>query len=291
MTQPFAEGWSSEVMHEHGSAFSLKVTAKLDSVQSPYQLIEIYDTATYGKLMVIDGSNMVTTRDNFLYHEVLAHTALFTHPDPRRVLIIGGGDCGTLREVLKHPNVEKVWQIDIDEMVTRMSEKYFPELCESNHDPRANILFADGIEWIKNCEPGSIDVIIVDCTDPVGPAVGLFASDFYRDCFRALGPRGLLMQQSESPLYHTHSVIRKMHEDLTIAGATSSHTVPFPQPIYPTGWWSCTMASQELDVTSFRIEDSAEKPFRTEYYNAEIHAASLAVPEFLRRSLDMGEDD
>lgn len=290
MTQPFAAGWSSEVMHEHGSTFSLKVTAKLDSVQSKYQLIEIYDTETYGKLMVIDGSNMVTTRDNFLYHEMLAHTALFTHPDPRRVLIIGGGDCGTLREVLKHPTVEKVWQIDIDEMVTRMSEKYFPELCESNNDPRANIMFADGIQWIKDCEAGSLDVIIVDCTDPVGPAVGLFAEDFYRDCLRALGSKGLLMQQSESPLYHTNTIIKQMHIDLSNAGAGSSHTVPFPQPIYPTGWWSCTMASQDLDVTSFRIEDSAEKPFRTEYYNAEIHAAALAVPEFMRRALGMGDD-
>lgn len=290
MTQPFAEGWFSEVMHQHGSAFSLKVTAKLETVQSEYQLIEIFDTEHWGKLMVIDGSNMITTRDNFLYHEMLAHTALFTHPNPRRVLIIGGGDCGTLREVLKHDSVEQVWQIDIDEMVTRMSEKYFPELCASNSDPRAHILFDDGIQWIKNCQPGTLDVIIIDCTDPVGPAVGLFAADFYRDCMKALAPRGLIMQQSESPLLHTSSVIRQMHEDMAEAGASSSHTVPFPQPIYPTGWWSCTMAGKECDVTSFRIEDSAEKPFRTEYYNAEIHAAGLAVPEFLRRALGMADD-
>ena len=289
MTHPLADGWFTEVFDQEGSAFSLKVKAKIDSAQSEFQTIDIYDTETFGKLMVIDGCTMVSTRENFVYHEMMSHVALFTHPNPKRVAIIGGGDCGTLREVLKHPGVEQATQVDIDELVTRMSEKHFPELCESNDDPRANILFADGIQWVKDCAPESLDIIIIDSTDPVGPAEGLFAVDFYKDCFKALAPNGIVVQQSESPLFHTESIIKKIHEDMAVAGASSSHTVPFPQVIYPSGWWSCTLASKGGDATSFRIEDAANKAFRTEYYNAEIHAAGLALPEFMRRALGISD--
>lgn len=289
MTQALADGWFTEIFDQQGSAFSLKVREKLETVKSEFQTIDIYDTETFGKLMVIDGCTMVSSRENFIYHEMMSHPALFTHATPKRVAIIGGGDCGTLREVLKHPGVEQVWQIDIDEMVTRMSEKYFPELCESNQDPRATLCFDDGIRWIQNCEPESLDIIIIDSTDPVGPAEGLFAVDFYRDCFNALAENGILVQQSESPLYHSQSIIRKIHEDMGTAGATSSHTIPFPQTIYPSGWWSCTLATKGGDLGSFRIEDAATKSFQTEYYNAEIHAAGMALPEFMRRAL--GIDD
>ena len=289
MTQPLQNGWFTEVFDQQGSAFSLKITEKLDSVKSDFQTIDIYQTETFGKLMVIDGCTMVSTRENFVYHEMMSHVALFAHPAPKRVAIIGGGDCGTLREVLKHDGVEQAWQIDIDEQVTRMAEKHFPELCESNNDPRANILFDDGIKWIKDCEPESLDVIIIDSTDPVGPAEGLFAVEFYQDCFKALSPEGIVVQQSESPLYHSKSIIRKIHIDMAEAGATSSHTMPFPQVIYPSGWWSCTLASKGGDATSFRIEDAANKSFRTEYYNAEMHAAGLALPEFMRRDLELAD--
>ncbi|ASP38159.1 spermidine synthase [Bacterioplanes sanyensis] len=287
MTHPLADGWFTEIFDQQGSAFSLKVTAHLEQVTSEFQTIDMYDTETFGKLMVIDGCTMVSSRENFVYHEMMAHVPLFSHPNPKRVAIIGGGDCGTLREVLKHPSVEVAYQIDIDEQVTRMAEKYFPELCESNADPRAQILFADGIDWIKQREAGSLDVIIIDSTDPVGPAEGLFAVDFYQDCMRALDQQGVVVQQSESPLYHSDSIIKKIHTDMASAGASTSHTFPFPQVIYPSGWWSCTLASKGGDATVFRIEDAASKSFRTQYYNAEIHAAALALPEFMKRALQL----
>jgi len=290
MTSSLENNWFSEAFESEGSAFSLKIKRKLDSVQSDFQLIDIYETETFGNLMVIDGCTMVSTRDNFVYHEMMSHVPLFAHPDPKKVAIIGGGDCGTLREVLKHPSVEQAWQIDIDEQVTRMSEKYFPELCESNDDPRANILFDDGINWVKNAEPESLDIIIIDSTDPVGPAEGLFAVDFYRDCYKALKPNGIVVQQSESPLYHTNSIIKKIYQDMAEVGFTSAHTFQFPQVIYPSGWWSCTLASKGGEATDFRIEESANKEFRTEYYNANIHAAGLALPEFMQRELFDEED-
>ncbi len=133
--------WFYENFEHSGSAIGFRVAGKLDEVQSPFQKIEIWETTDWGNLMVIDGAIMLTTRDNFLYHEMMAHPVLFTHSNPKRVVIIGGGDCGTLREVLKHKEVEQAVQVDIDEQVTRMAEKYFPELCESNGDPSAQMLF------------------------------------------------------------------------------------------------------------------------------------------------------
>src|SRR5690606_10220828 len=125
-----ASDWLHEQFEPTGSSIGFRVTRKLDEVQSPFQKIEVWESTDWGNVMLIDGAMMVTTRDNFLYHEMMSHPALFTHPDPRRVVIIGGGDCGTLREVLRHPGVESAVQCDIDEQVTRMAEKYFPELCE-----------------------------------------------------------------------------------------------------------------------------------------------------------------
>ncbi len=279
---PINDRWFTEVWSQEGSAFSLEVTAKLHEEQSEFQKIEIFETRHWGRLMVLDGCYMVTDRDNFLYHEMMTHPALFTHPDPKKVLVIGGGDCGTLREVLKHPNVEQAWQVEIDERVTRLSEQYFPTLCESNNDPRASLLFEDGIAWIKNCEPGELDLIIVDSTDPVGPAAGLFNREFFGHCLRALGEDGLLVQQSESPLFHTESLIKEMYGEMKAAGFRNLQTLPFPQPIYPSGWWSCTMASQGVSVTSFREEDAAAKSFETRYYNAGLHKGALALPEFMK---------
>jgi spermidine synthase len=286
MTIPSIENdtpWFTEVSTQTGSAFSLRVRRKLHQEQSPYQLIEIWETTDFGNLMTIDGFVMLTSRDNFLYHEMMSHPALFTHPDPKRVVIIGGGDCGTLREVLRHPGVEHALQVDIDERVTRLSEQYFPELCESNQDPRAELYFGDGIQWMKDAEPGSVDLVIVDSTDPIGPAEGLFSEAFYRDCHRALGENGLVVQQSESPLLHYESIIRPMHKAMRDAGFSDSITLQFPQPVYPSGWWTATLAGKR-PVGEFREADAQAKPFPTRYYNAAIHRGALAQPEFFLHS-------
>jgi spermidine synthase len=276
--------WFTEIVEDEGSAFSLKVTEKLHEEQTPYQLIQVYATQGFGNLMVIDGFVMLTSRDNFLYHEMMSHPALFTHADPRRVCIIGGGDCGTLREVLRHPGVESVVQIDIDEGVTRAAECFFPELTAANRDPRARLLFEDGIRWVQDAEPGGLDLIIVDSTDPVGPAVGLFGGDFYLDCARALAPDGILVQQSESPLYHMH-ILTDMHIFMRRAGFDNTRSLFFPQTVYPSGWMTATMARRGGSLEQFRIEDVRHRPFETQYYNAEIHQAALAQPEFFRRAL------
>ena len=280
MTQPT---WMYENFEPTGSAIGYRITAKLDEVQSPFQKIEIYDSTDWGKLMLIDGAMMLTTRDNFLYHEMMSHPALFTHANPRNVVIIGGGDCGTLREVLRHPGVASAVQCDIDEQVTRMAEKHFPELCESNGDARATLMFDDGVAYMANCAPGSVDIVIVDSTDPVGPAEGLFNKAFYESCFRALRDDGILVQQSESPLALLE-LIREMRAEMGKAGFTSFKTLPFPQPCYPTGWWSCTLA-RKGDGFEFREADARAKGFDTRYYSADIHRGALATPPFVAAAL------
>jgi spermidine synthase len=275
--------WFTEQHEGAGSAFSLKITGKLSDVQSEYQHIEMFDTTDWGKLMIIDGCTMVSTRDNFLYHEMMSHPVLFSHKAPRRVAIIGGGDCGTLREVLKHPEVERAVQIDIDEQVTRASEKYFPELCESNDDPRAELLWIDGIDWIKKAPAGSLDVIIVDSTDPIGPGEVLFTPDFYRACHNALADGGMVVQQSESPLLHME-ILEKMYHSLVTAGFANARTLFFPQPLYPSGWWSATIGCKGGCLDDFREADAEQRGFDTQYYNAAIHRAAFAEPEFFRKA-------
>jgi len=277
------DNWFTEMDSPKGSAFSLHVEAKLYEEQTPFQHIAIYRTAEFGNLMVLDDIIMLTARDNFIYHEMIVHPVLFTHQKPRQVVIIGGGDCGTLREVLKHPEIEQVTQIEIDERVTRLSEQYFPELCESNIDPRVKFCFEDGIKWIINAPENSIDVIIVDSSEPLGPGEGLFTANFYRNCRSALKPDGLLVHQSESPLLHL-PLLQSMHQAMREAGFEKTRSIQFPICVYPSGWWTATLAGS-VDITQFRENDARNQSFKTRYYNADIQKAGFVLPNFLAEAL------
>ena len=285
--KPFVnKDWFTEVASEAGSAFSLGIRRKVHEERTEFQKIEVWETTHWGNLMAIDGFVMLSTRDNFLYHEMMAHVPMFTHLDPRHVLIIGGGDCGTLREVLRHETVEKAWQVDIDEGVTRASERFFPELCESNGDPRAELHFADGIQWVRDGEAESVDLVIVDSTDPIGPAKGLFTEAFYKDCLKMLRPGGLIVQQSESPLLHLR-ILKEMHKAMRDAGYADARSYQFPQPVYPSGWWSATMARKGRAIDSFRESGALAAPekFGTKYYTADVHKAAFARPAFFEREI------
>ncbi len=276
--------WFTEIHQDAGSAFSLRIRRKLADERTPYQHIEVFETTDFGNFMVIDGCTMVTARENFVYHEMMTHPVLYTHAAPRDVLIIGGGDCGTLREVLRHPEVASAVQVEIDERVTRLAEQYFPELCELNHDPRATLIFGDGIQWVKDAPASSLDVVIIDSTDPVGPAEGLFSRPFYADCLRVLRAGGMIVQQSESPLLHL-KILRDMHSAMRDAGYADVRTLHFPQMIYPSGWWSATVARKGEKIEGLREVDVAARPFETKYYNADIHRAAFVLPTFLREAL------
>lgn len=273
------QDWFSEIYAPEGTAFSLKIKQRCHEEKTKYQKIEILETESFGHLMVIDGCIMLTQRDNFIYHEMISHPALFSHPSPEKILIIGGGDCGTLKEVLKHDSVTSVQQIEIDERVTQLSEQYFPELCESNSDPRAELMYIDGIKWVQDAPANSYDIIIIDSTDPVGPAVGLFSQSFYQQCHRILKSDGLLVQQSESPLFHM-PLLKDIHSAMRGADYVDALSVFFPQCSYPSGWWSVTIACKDNVLGSFREEDVDNKSFETTYYNSAIHKAALAAPAF-----------
>ena len=277
--------WFTEISDRDGSAFSLRINKKLDEKQSPFQKVEMFETTDFGNLMIIDGCTMVSSRENFFYHEMISHPALLAHPNPKNVVIIGGGDCGTLREVLKHPSVETVTQIDIDEVVTQMSLKYFPELCESNNDPRATVMFDDGIKYMREAAGESIDVVIVDGTDPVGPGEGLFNHAFYTSCLNALHTGGILVQQSESPLMHMPLLV-EMREAMLSVGFNDLQTLPFPQPIYPSGLWSVTLARKSEAFNGFREDGAAIIAEHSEYYNGGIHHGALATPNYMKRAFD-----
>ena len=273
---PANEKWFTEVCKEAGSAVSWRVETHLAHETTDYQTIDIYRTSDWGNLMVIDGFVMLTTRDNFLYHEMLTHPALFSHPNPETVVIIGGGDCGTLREVLGHFTVKRCTQVEIDEQVTRLAEEHFPELCERNNDPRATLLFNDGLAYIKHVAPASVDVIIVDSTDPIGPAEGLFGPGFVADCFAALADGGILVQQSESPLLHQR-LIAGVRDNMAKAGFDAIRTLGFPQPCYPSGWWSATQARKGGTIEPVDPERFDHSGIQTRYFNPAVHAGALAT--------------
>ncbi len=273
--------WFTEVCDEAGSAFSLRVTKKLHTERSRYQTIEVYATSHFGNLLVLDGFVMLSARDNFVYHEMMSHPAMYTHPHPKRVLVIGGGDCGCLGEVLKHSEVIAAELVELDERVTRVSERFFPELCAANDDPRASLHFTDGVEWVARADPDAYDVIIVDSTDPIGQTARLFQAPFYVSCRRALGDAGVLIVQSESPLIHTE-LIHSIRAEMGNAGFQRMSTLYFPQCTYPSGWWSATLAGGQRAHTEFREPQAREKSFATRYYNADIHRAALAQPNFMQ---------
>ena len=279
------DDWFSEKCVESGSAFSLSIDEKLHEEQTPYQKIEIYSTNGFGKLMVIDGFVMLTERDNFIYHEMLTHPALFSHANPENILIVGGGDCGSLREICKHACVQNIIQVEIDPRVTDLSLKYFSELCEKNDDPRVELVFNDAIEWVKNARSKSIDLIIVDSTDPIGPAEGLFSTPFYKDCMRILKTDGLLVQQSESPLLHLEDIIHPMHSCMIQAGFSNTQLLNLPVASYPSGWWSATIATKTESIDFAREYEASTLGFETKYYNHAIHLSCFAAPEFVLKKL------
>ena len=282
MAQTSFTNWFEEAFGDEGTKFGLAVRECLHEEQSAFQKLQIFATETFGNLLVLDGCVMLTTRDNFIYHEMLTHPALFLHPKPSRVVVVGGGDCGALLEVLKHPDVTSAVQVEIDERVTRLSEQYFPELCTINNDHRAEFVFDDAAAWIQAQPDESIDVLIIDSTDPVGPAEQLFGPQFLAQAFRTLSNDGIIVQQSESPLLHHNTIMHDLRSKLSTAGFKNPRPMLFPQPVYPTGWWSATIATKAVQPHIFREQVYAHRAFQTRYYNRDIHYACFATPEFMQ---------
>lgn len=266
--------WFVEAAPQAGCSIGLRIRRKLDTLVSPFQKIEIFETEDFGKLMAIDGCIMLTERDHFIYHEMLVHPALCTHPEPRHIVIVGGGDGGTLTETVKHAGVQEVVQVEIDRAVTELSLRHFPEFVPAQKDPRIRLVFEDAIRWIERAAEASIDVLLIDSTDPIGPAEGLFEEAFYATCRSRLRPDGILALQSESPFLYPH-LVQGIQAKLAAAGFVNRRLLPFPQPTYPAGFWSVTLASAETPLDRFRAEAPAALGPKPRYYSAALHQSLI----------------
>ena len=270
----------SEIYPEISGAFSFTVTKILTEVRSPFQKIQVVESSHLGRVLLIDDLIMLTERDEFIYHEMIAHVPLFTHPGPENILIIGGGDGGSVRECLKHPPVKQIDLVDIDEMVTRACLKYLPAVAGRIFSEKVRCRFEDGVKLVQETTD-RYDLIIIDSTDPISVGEGLFTREFYRNCFNILNADGILVAQSETPAY--------MPE--TVAGISAKLKAVFPSvqfyqahiPTYPSGHWLFAFASKKYDA----LRDFREKAYRRfadplRYYNAEIHRGAFALPNFVK---------
>lgn len=257
----------------------LRVNAVLWREKTPYQELTVLDTEAYGRMLVLDGAIQTTSADEFVYHEMIAHVPLASHPHPKRVAVIGGGDGGVIREILKHPTVEEAHLVEIDERVVEIARRFFPEISSGLQDERAHIHFVDGIEWIRQ-EKG-LDVVIVDSTDPVGPATGLFTPEFYATVAEALGPDGILVAQSESPFLEPDIVRR------AFGGVRSAFPVAAlylaAVPTYPSGLWSFAFGAKS-GLPGILADPG--RVISARYWTPEVHRAAFQLPKFVQDLLE-----
>jgi spermidine synthase len=281
-TDPRLQGdWFFEV-DSLGFLQGLRVKGRLAQVQSPFQHLEVFDTDAMGRVLVLDGALQTSDRDEFMYHEMLVHVPLMTHPDPGEVLIIGGGDGGTLRRVLEHSGTRPT-QVEIDAAVVEACKRHMPGISRGAYDdPRTRLVIGDGVQYMRD-NPAQFDVVIVDSTDPVGPAVQLFEAPFYRDVERSLTADGLMVAQSNSPLV--------MMDELRAQVANLRQVFPIVRTYlgmvlgYPGSLWSYTIASKRHDPADVEVADVAARLTRdritTRYYSPAVHQSAFALPPFI----------
>lgn len=275
--------WYTE-FHTPNAGLKLKVKETLFVGRSDYQTIEVLDTYEYGRVLLLDGLVMTSDRDEYVYHEMITHPALYLHPNPQDVLIIGGGDGGVVREVVKHGGVKRVVLCEIDRLVIETCERFFPHIAsELKGNDRVSVVVDDGIRYMSG-HTSAFDILIVDSTDPIGPAEGLFRADFYKKCLAALRPDGILIAQSESPFYSIN-IIKEMRNNLNEAGFPVINFYIGFIPTYPSGLWSWVMASKKYDpLKDFdQIRFSAHR-INTKYFTDEIYRASFMLPAFFKEA-------
>ena len=256
---------------------ALKIKQTLYREQTPYHSVDVLETEYFGKMLVLDGAVMLTERDEFIYHEMIAHVPLSTHHDPRKVLAIGGGDGGTVREVLKHASVEHVDLVEIDGRLIEICKTYFPKVSHGLNDPNVTVRTEDGISFVKG--PKDIyDVVLVDSTDPVGPAKELFEKAFFEDIYGCLRQDGIMVAQSESPFLHAtivQEVCRILKDVFPVVRMYLASI-----PTYPSGLWCFAFCSKQYDPLVHFKSKGVES--QTRYYNGEIHRSAFSLPSFIQ---------
>lgn len=265
--------------YDEKASLGLKVRRKLHEEQSKFQKIEVFETEFFGNLLTLDGLVMLSEKDEFVYHEMITHMPLCTHPRPERVLVVGGGDGGAIREILRHDTVKEAVLCEIDERVTRVCEKFFPSTTTGLNDPRVQCHFDDGFAFMQRHE-NYFDVIITDSSDPVGPGVALFKEDYYRLVKKALRPGGIMVSQSESPWFYEET----MGSMTAAMGQVFRNVQTYIAliPLYPSGFWTISFASDDHRLEKFDAARSAKIAANSRYYNPDIHRGATALPNFVR---------
>ena len=275
---------------DEDQALSLRYTGGiLFERNSQYQKVRVINTHAYGKALIVDSMVMCTERDERHYHEMISHPAILGHGQVRHVLVVGGGDGGTIREVLKHDSVERVVMVEIDRTVIEASKLHLPELSVSFDHPKLDLRIGDGVDHVANIGSESYDIIIVDGSDPKGPAARLFSDEFLQNCKRALRSNGLLVAQGESPFFNREMFIELNGRLKGIFGREKVRTLLFHIPTYPSGIWSFQLASKgTVDPRDVDPESIAlfERRNPLHYYNDKVHKASFALPNYLREMLN-----
>ncbi len=274
--------WFTEEF-DRGLRVGLKVERSLFSGRSAHQRVDVFETSLFGKALAIDGLFMTSVGDEANYHELLVHPALCSAPSIERVLIIGGGDGGTAREVLRHPEVKRCVLVEIDGLVVEASREHLPEIGSAWDDPRLEVRIEDGIAYVGAAAPESFDVVLLDGSDPVGPAEGLFGEAFYESVARLLPEQGVFSLQSESPI-----LFESVFFDIQAAlGRVFPKVHPYfwSIPLYGTGPWSFTYASKGADPVRIDDERAARIEAESRVYNRDIHRGVFAIPQAIRRKL------
>jgi spermidine synthase len=276
---------------DENQALSLRYTGEVFyDEKSEFQDVAIYESYAYGKMLTIDNMVMCTEKDEFHYHEMIVHPALQILKQAKNVLVIGGGDGGTIREIFKYPNIENVTMVEIDEKVIEASKKFLPTIACEFDNPKLDLKIDDGIRFVKESPAGVYDVVIVDGSDPVGPAQGLFSEEFYTNCQRVLKDTGILVAQGESPKFNSKVFVELNHCLKNIFGQGNVFCSLFFATTYPTGMWSIQygIKGDANLINNFKEEETAEFCLKNnlKYYNESVHRASLALPTFVKNMLD-----
>lgn len=258
------------------AAMTYKIKETLVTKKTDFQDLAIVDTYAFGRMLVLDGIVQTTIKDEFVYHEMISHIPLFSHPNPKKVLVVGGGDGGAIREILKHSSVEKAVLCEIDGAVIEECKKYLPEISSELDNPRCEIFVGDGIKYVHE-HKNEFDIIIVDSTDPFGAAEGLFGGSFYKEIFECLTEDGIFIAQTETPFYLPEVVKNVFNSAKSIFPITKLFMAAIPT--YPGGYWSFTVGSKKFDPENIEINNKLN--FSTKYYTEKLHKACFTLPKYI----------
>lgn len=281
--------WYTENHTDH-VRMSIRVDKQLASVQSDFQRIDIFESNEFGRIMTLDGLLMLTEKDEYVYHEMITHIPMATNPDIKNVLVIGAGDGGTVRELCRYDTIEHIDMVEIDYKVVELAREYLPFTASSLDDPRVNIHYQDGLRFVRRVPEGLYDLIIVDSTDPFGVGEGLFTREFYGNCYKALSPEGILVNQHESTFYESYrNSMKRAHSRIKslfpIALVYQAHI-----PTYPSGHWLFGFASKKYDPRAdLQAAQWNRLGLKTKYYNTILHQGCFAIPNNVRDALRESE--